>query len=91
MPATKLKGGAGVRAKMGLCAKLRTFNLKALEHIWTLPGKWDQGCHSGTTDPEAGSGYGGVRLPYNALEIELKGFESDGLGPGMGGVVRIQD
>lgn len=28
---------------------------------------------------------GGVRLPYNAKEIELRGFESDGPGPGMVG------
>lgn len=28
---------------------------------------------------------GGVRLPYNVKEIELRGFESDGPGPGMVG------
>lgn len=57
-PETKPERGTGVRSKKGLCAKLRNFNFKAMEHVWILPGKWDLRYHSGTLVPGGGSGYG---------------------------------
>lgn len=57
-PETKPERGTGVRSKKGLCAKLRNFNFKAMEHVWILPGKWDLRYHSGTLVPGDGSGYG---------------------------------
>ena len=87
MPATKLQRRAGVRSKTGLCAKLRNSNSK----LWSISelsqARGIRDVILGLQFQRLGLVMGGVRLPYNVQKIELRGFESDGPGPGMGGEV----